>query len=127
MRYMMMVKMKEKDMRPPPPELLARINQLVEEVSRSGGTLVDTGGLMPSGQGAKIRAGRGKLSVIDGPFTEGKELVGGYAVFELKSKQEALEQGRKFMQAHIDVLGADYEGELEIRAMADLEQVHNQR
>jgi len=127
MRYMMMVKMKEKDMRPPPPELLARINQMVEDVNRSGGTLVETGGLMPSTQGAKIRAGRGRLTVIDGPFTEGKELVGGYAVFELKSKQEALEQGRKFMQAHIDVLGAEYEGELEIRAMANLEQVHKQR
>src|SRR3982750_4735108 len=124
MRYMMMVKMKEKDMRPPPPELLARINQLVEEVSRSGGALVDTGGLMPSTQAAKIRAGRGRLTVIDGPFTEGKELVGGYAVFDLKSMENAVEQGRKFMQAHIDVLGADYEGELEIRAMADLEQVH---
>jgi hypothetical protein len=126
MRYMMMVKMKEKDMRQPPPELLARINQLVEEVNRSGGALIDTGGLMPSTQGAKIRAGRGRLTVIDGPFTEGKELVGGYAVFELKSMEDALEQGRKFMQAHIDVLGAGYEGELEIREMADLEQAHRQ-
>jgi hypothetical protein len=124
MKFMMLVKAHEKDMRPPAPELLARINQLTEEITRSGGALLETGGLMPSAQGARIRAGRGRLTVIDGPFTEGKELIGGYAVMRLKSKEEALEKGRKFMQAHLDVLGPNYEGELEIRQMADLEQVH---
>jgi hypothetical protein len=126
MRYFMMVKTKEKDRQLPPPELLAKINQLTEEITRSGGALLDTGGLLPSSAGAKIRAGRGKVTVTDGPFAEGKELVGGYAVIQLNSKQDAIEQGRKFMQAHIDVFGPDYEGELEIRAMADLAEVHRQ-
>jgi hypothetical protein len=127
MKFMMLVKMKEKDMRPPPPELLAAIHELTEDLTRSGGAMVDTGGLMPSAQGARIRAGRGKLTIVDGPFTEGKELIGGYAVIDLKSKEHAMEQGRKFMQAHLDVFGPDYEAELEIRQMADLEEVHAAR
>jgi hypothetical protein len=127
MRYRMMVKNKEEERRPPSPELLVRINQLIEGITSSGGELLATGGLLPSAAGAKIRAGRGKLTVTDGPFTEGKELVGGYAVIRFNTKQDAIEQGRNFMQAHIDVLGPEFEGELEIREMADLEEAHRQR
>ena len=119
MRFMMFVKADEKNSGPPSPELLAGIDKLVQDVRRSGGELLDTGGLLPSATGAKIRAGRGKLTVTDGPFSEAKELVGGYAVFRFNSKQEAVAQGRRFMQLHIDVLGPAYEGELEIRQMAD--------
>jgi hypothetical protein len=59
----------------------------------------------------------GKTSVVDGPFAETKELVGGYAIFDLKSKEEAVRMGKDFMQLHADILGPSYEGELEIRPM----------
>jgi hypothetical protein len=118
-RFMMLVKTDEKQAGPPSPELLAGINKLVEDVKRSGGELLETGGLLPSANGAKIRAGRGRLTVTDGPFTEGKELVGGYAIFRFDSKKQALEEGKRFMQLHIDVLGPSYEGELEIRQLMD--------
>jgi hypothetical protein len=119
MRFMMLVKTDEKNSGPPSPELHAGINQLVEDVNRSGGELLETGGLLSSAMGAKIRAGRGKLTVTDGPFTEGKELVGGYAIFRFDSKKQAIDQGKRFMQLHIDVLGPSYQGELEIRQLMD--------
>ncbi|HET6836586.1 MAG TPA: YciI family protein [Gemmatimonadales bacterium] len=119
MRFMMLVKADEKNSGPPSPELLAGIDKLVQDVTRSGGELLETGGLLPSAMGAKIRAGRGKLTVTDGPFTEGKELVGGYAIFRFASKKQAIEQGKRFMQLHIDVMGSSYQGELEIRQLLD--------
>ena len=124
MRYMMMVKKTEKDMGPPSPELLAAIDRHVQELSRSGGKLLESGGLMGTAAGARIRAGKGKLKLTDGPFSETKEIVGGFAIMEFRSKQDAIENGRRFMQLHVDILGPSYEGELEIRQMADLEQVH---
>src|SRR5215213_3196538 len=126
MRFMMLVKTNEKNMGPPRPELLAAIDKHVQELSRSGGAVLETGGLMPTAAGARIRAGKGKLKVTDGPFSEAKEIVGGYAIMHFNSKQEAIESGKAFMQLHLDVLGPSYEGELEIRQMADLEQVHRQ-
>jgi hypothetical protein len=81
--------------------------------------MLETGGLMPSSQGARIRLSRGKLSVTDGPFTEAKEIIGGYAIIEFKSKQEAIESGKKFLELHTEILGPSYEAELEIRQMFD--------
>ena len=120
MRFMMMVKA-DKDYEaglPPSPELMAAIGKLTEEGIQSG-LVLDTGGLFPSSQGARIRIGGGKLTVTDGPFAETKELIGGYAIIQANSKQEAIEQGRRFMQIHADVLGASYEGECEVRQMFD--------
>ena len=77
--------------------------------------MVDAGGLLPSSQGTRVRVAGGKTSVMDGPFAETKELIGGYAIFELQSKEEAVRMGRDFMQVHGDILGPSYEGELEIR------------
>jgi hypothetical protein len=119
MRFMMLVKADEKNMGPPSPELLAGIDKLTQEITREGGALLETGGLLPSVTGAKVRATRGRLKVTDGPFSEAKELIGGYAIMQLSSKQEAIEQGQRFMQLHIDVLGPSYEGELEIRQLAE--------
>src|SRR5207247_2723355 len=75
--------------------------------------------LLPSTQRVRIRVARGKTSVIGGPFAQTKELVGGFAIFDLKSKEEAIESGRRFMQIHADILGPSYEGESEIRRMFD--------
>jgi len=59
------------------------------------------------------------MTVTDGPFAEAKELIGGYAIVEAKSKQEAIELGKDFMKVHADILGPAYDGELEIRQMFD--------
>ena len=120
MRFMMLVKA-NKDFEagaPPNPELMAAIAKLGEEATARG-EMVAAGGLFPSSQGVRISVAGGKTSVIDGPFAETKELVGGYAIFDLKSKQEAIEAGRRFMQIHADILGPSYEGDLEIRPMFD--------
>src|SRR5882724_2526762 len=120
MRYMMLVKA-TKDSEaglPPNPALMAAVDKLAQEASQRG-QMVEAGGLLPSSQATRIRVAIGKTSVLDGPFAETKELVGGYAVFELKSKEEAVGMGTRFMQLHADVLGSSYEGELEIRPMFD--------
>jgi len=104
---------------PPNPELMAAVAKLADEAIATG-ALITSGGLLPSSQGARIRVSSGKTLVIDGPFAETKELVGGFAIFELESKEKAIESGRKFMQIHADILGPMYEGELEIRPMFDV-------
>lgn len=120
MRFMMIVKA-DKNYEagaPPPPELMAAIGKLSEEMINAG-ILLDLGGLLPSSKGARINVKEGKLIVTDGPFSEAKELIGGYAILQVKSKEEAIERGRRFMQVHADVLGPAYDGELEIRQMPD--------
>lgn len=125
MRFMMMVKGSEKYEagEPPPPELMAAIGKLEAE-DRRRGIVLESGGLMPSSKGAKIRAGRGKLTVTDGPFSEAKELIGGYAIIQAGSKKEAIEHGKRFMQVHLDVMGPSYQGELEIRQLMDFGPEH---
>jgi hypothetical protein len=83
------------------------------------GILVSTGGLLPSSKGAKIQVANGKANVIDGPFAETKELIGGFAILNADSKEDAIRMGREFMQIHIDILGPSYTGEMEIRQMWD--------
>jgi hypothetical protein len=122
MRFLMMVKA-DKDFeagRPPNPALMAAIGGLSEEMGRAG-VLLETGGLLPSSAGAKVKVAGGKLSVTDGPFTESKELVGGYAIIQAASKAEAIAHGRRFRSLHAEVLGPSYEGELEIRQLADFQ------
>ena len=120
MRFMMMVK-GDKDYEaglPPKPELLGAIGKLTHDMVTAG-VLLETGGLLPSAKGARVRASGGKLSVTDGPFAETKELVGGYAIVEAKSRDEAVELGRQFMDVHVKVLGSSYDGECEIRQLFD--------
>ena len=120
MRFMMLVKA-NKDFEAgaaPNPELMAAVAKLADEATGHG-VLVTGGGLLPSSEGVRIRVAGGKTLVIDGPFAETKELVGGFAIFDLESREEAIESGRKFMQLHADILGPTYEGELEIRPMMD--------
>ena len=116
MRFMMLVKAAENT--PPVPELYGAIGQLAQEMAQKG-TLLDMGGLAPSTQGARIRLAKSKLTATDGPFTEAKELVGGFAVLNASSRDEALELGRRFMQVHADILGPDHVVELEIRQIVD--------
>jgi len=112
MRFMMMVKSAEGSGRPPE-ALMDAIGKLSEEAIKAG-TMVETGGLAPAAQGARIRVSRGQVKTIDGPFTEAKEVIGGYAVFELKSLAEAVESATAFMELHRQHWPG-WEGETEVR------------
>jgi hypothetical protein len=80
------------------------------------GELLGNGGLGSTAQGARVRVSGGKVTVTDGPFTEAKEIIGGFAQFELKSKQEAIEGAVRFMELH-KRLWPQWEGETEVRQM----------
>lgn len=102
---------------PPPPALFEAMGKLMEETSKDG-TLLDTGGLMPSSAGARVSITKGELTVVDGPFAEGREVVGGWAFMQARSKAEAIEQARRFMQLHIDTW-PEFEGTCEVRQVED--------
>ena len=112
MRFMMMVKSNE-NVGPPPKTLMEAMAKLAEENAKAG-IMIEMGGLFPSAAGARVRLASGQLTVTDGPFLETKEVVGGYAVFEVKSKPEAIEQTVRFMQLHKEHWPG-WEGETEIR------------
>ena len=114
MRFLSLVRSRE-NASPPPNALMVAIAKLGEEAMKAG-VLVETGGLYPSAMGARLRLSRGSLSVTDGPFTELKELIGGYAVYDVKSKQEAIEWTTRFMQLHKEHW-PNWEGEAELRQM----------
>jgi hypothetical protein len=101
---------------PPPPKLLEAMHQLADRETRAG-RMLENGGLMPLSMGAQVRVAKGQLTVLDGPFAESKEVVGGYAVFELKDKDEALASAREFMQLHRDLFPG-WEGTCELRLFA---------
>jgi hypothetical protein len=114
MRYMMIVKHKEAQGMPPK-ELMDAIGKLTEEAIKNG-TLLGNGGLLSTAAGASVRLSGGRVTVTDGPFTEAKEIIGGYALFELKSKEEAVEGARHFMELH-KKHWPGWEGETEVREM----------
>jgi hypothetical protein len=106
---------------PPTPELMAAVHKLAEREIKAG-RMVNSGALQPRTLGAQVRITDGKLGVIDGPFVEAKEVIGGYAIFELRDKQEAIEKAVEFMQVHRDHMPG-WEGTCEVRAFVteDLE------
>ena len=114
MRFMMIVKHAEQQ-GPTPQALMDAIGKLAEEETKAG-TMVGSGGLGPTAQGARVRLSGGKLIVTDGPFTETNEVVGGYAQFELKSKEAAMESAVRFMELH-KKHWPGWEGETEVRQM----------
>ena len=114
MKFMMIVKHKE-GQGFPPKELIDAIVRLSQEAVDSG-TMLGSGGLLPTDSGAAVRLSGGKITVKDGPFTEAKEIIGGYAQFELKSKEEAVQSAIKFMELHKQYWPG-WEGETEIRQM----------
>jgi hypothetical protein len=114
MKFMFIVK--SASTMPPTPELLEAMHKLAAREIEAG-RMLDNGGLMPLAQGAQVRINGGKLSVLDGPFAETKEVIGGYAVFDLPGKEEALASAIEFMQLHQDFLPG-WEGTCELRAFA---------
>jgi hypothetical protein len=101
---------------PPNPKLLEEMHKLARREIEAG-RLLDNGALTPISQGAQVSIADGRLHVVDGPFAETKEVVGGYAVFELKDREEALASAVEFMQLHKDYLPG-WEGTCEVRAFA---------
>jgi hypothetical protein len=114
MRYMTFIKTNE-NLRDKtiPPALLEAMGEFVAENMKNG-KLVETNGLKSSHKGKRVRLRGGQLQVIDGPFTESKEIVGGYAIIEAKSEQEALDVAVQFMELH-RIHWPEFEGESEIR------------
>jgi hypothetical protein len=102
---------------PPTPELLEAMHKLAEREIKAG-RMIDSGGLMPLSTGARVSIADGRVSVLDGPFVEAKEVVGGYAIFEFQNKEEALASAVEFMQLHCDLMPG-WEGTCVGRAFAD--------
>jgi hypothetical protein len=83
----------------PPAALMEAMEQLIERYIKEG-VLIDTGGLAPSQDGFRMRLAQGKLTITDGPFTESKEVIGGWSILEAKSKAEALRLTTEFLDLH---------------------------
>ena len=114
MRFMFIVK--SSHAASPTPELMEAMHKLADREIKAG-RMLDNGGLMPLATGAQVRIVDGELSVVDGPFVEAKEMIGGYAIFELAGKEEALASAREFMQLHKDMMPG-WDGVCELRAIA---------
>ena len=114
MRFMFIVKSAHAG--PPTPALMEAMNKLADREIKAG-RMLDNGGLMPAATGAEVRIRDGHLSVVDGPFVEAKEMIGGYAIFELPGKEEALASAKEFMQLHKDLFPG-WDGTCELRAFA---------
>jgi hypothetical protein len=114
MRFMTIVKGSE-NAGTPPKALFDAIDQLMAEQTKSG-VFVSAGGLKPSAQGARVRITRGKLRMTDGPFTEAKEVIGGFAILNAASKAEAIRMAKEFMELHIKHW-PEWEGDCEVREM----------
>ena len=114
MRYMMFIKHTE-DYRNKevPAGLYEAMGEFVGAAMKRG-AVVDTAGLEPTSKGHRVRLQGGRITVTDGPFTESKEIVGGYAIIDAASREEALELARQFMDLH-RIHGPAFEGECEVR------------
>lgn len=116
MKYMTFVRHSESYRESAPPRaLMEAMGKFVEKLAREG-KFIDGGGLLPSKDGRLMRIAKGKLTVIDGPFTETKEVVGGYAILETESREEALRIQAEFMELHRKHW-PEFEGESELRPM----------
>lgn len=114
MRFMMLVKHPENQGNPPK-ALMDAITEIAADAAKKG-NMLGSGGLAPTAQSVRVRVSGGQLRVIDGPFTEAKEVVGGYAQFEFKSKEEAIQSAVEFMELHRKHWPG-WEGETEVRQM----------
>jgi len=109
MRYLCVYKPSKEEGGRPSPEHVAEMGKLIEKTMKAG-VLLATEGCQSSSKGARVRLANGKISVIDGPFTETKELIGGFAILQVNSKEEAIEATKEFLHVAGD-------GETEIRLL----------
>jgi len=112
MRYLSMIRTDETRGQVPSEKLMADMGKLIEEMTREG-TLVRTAGLRPTSEGFRVRLRGGELTTTDGPFTETKEVIGGYAILEARSRDEAIELTKRFLRIH----GNEWDIECEVRPL----------
>ena len=110
MRFLSMIRLNENTGRAPSEQLMTDMGKLIEEMTRSG-KLVRTAGLRPTKEGVRIRSRHGQLLRTDGPFTETKEVIGGYAILEAASLEEAIALTERFLRIH----GPEWDIECEVR------------
>ena len=112
MRYLCLYKPTKPEGAPPTQQEIATMGKLIEDMTKAG-VLLSTEGCQPSSKGARVRLANGKFAVTDGPFTEVKEVVGGFALIQTKSKEEAIEWTKRFLEVAGD-------GETEIRLLHEM-------
>ncbi|MET7810874.1 YciI family protein [Streptomyces sp. NPDC005395] len=100
-RYLSLIRIEESDTLAggPSPELIQRMEKLMDEMTKAG-VLLDTAGLTPTAQGTRVHYEGGRISVTDGPFTESKEVIGGYSLLQAKDRAEAVEWTKRFLKVH---------------------------
>jgi hypothetical protein len=119
MRYLVFVKMAE-DVGDAPPALQEAMGKAMSEAFAAG-SMIDAGGLYPTAQSTEIRVANGAVSQTDGPYAEAKEVVGGYAILEARSPEEAIEGARRVAQIHVD-FWPGWEGSVEVRRISEPEE-----
>lgn len=108
MRFLSMIRINENSGKRPSEQLMADMGRLIDELTSSG-VLLDTAGLRPTSESVRVKLQGGKTSVVDGPFTETKEVIGGYAMLKADSMEEAIELTRRFLLVHGDEWDLDCE------------------
>ncbi|HEU0202628.1 MAG TPA: YciI family protein [Burkholderiaceae bacterium] len=112
MRYLSMIRIDESNGQVPSEQLMHDMGILIEQLTRQG-ALISTAGLRPTAEGVRVRLRSGKLSTVDGPFTETKEVVGGFAILEAGSMAEAVELTKRFLRVH----GNEWDIDCEVRQL----------
>jgi len=112
MRFLCMIRIDETTGQVPSERLMTDMGKLLDELTRAG-VMIDTAGLRPSSEGVRVRLRNGRLSMTDGPFTETKEVIGGYAILEATSKEHAIEVTKRFLEIH----GTEWNIECEVRQL----------
>lgn len=114
MKYLTFIRLNESYRKTPPPAALMEAMGKFVERSFKDGTVVDTGGLLPSKDGVRVRLADGKITVTDGPFSESKEVIGGWAMLDVPTKADAIRVATEFMELHRKHWPG-FEGESEVR------------
>ena len=112
MRFLSMIRIDENSGLVPSAQLMSDMGKLIEEMTREG-TLISTAGLRPTAEGVRVRLRSGKLATVDGPFSETKEVIGGFAILEAGSVKEAIELTKRFLKVH----GDEWNIECEVRPL----------
>jgi hypothetical protein len=112
MRFLSMIRINERATQAPSEQLMHDMGKLMDEMIKEG-TLIRTAGLRPTAEGRRVRLHKGQLSIVDGPFTETNEVIGGFAILEAPSMQAAVELAKRFLRIH----GDTWEIECEVRQL----------
>ena len=112
MRFLSMIRVNESASQVPSEQLMHDMGKLMDEMTREG-SLIRTAGLRPTKEGRRVRLHKGQLSTIDGPFSETKEVIGGFAMLEAPSMAAAIELTKRFLRIHGDA----WEIECEVRQL----------